>query len=118
MVAKEIVQEKGRGGFVEVGKKTKRKVEQGVGHESGDGDDIPYAALVKALRKLSDQMKENCMKDARIPRVPVANCAMSNCSEFDRGDDICSRLAPPAQEDADKTPCGQEVESREMHAQI
>ena len=46
------------------------------------------------------------MKDAGIHKAAGANCGMSNCSEFDKGDDISPRLAPLAQEDAAKTPCG------------
>ena len=73
----------GEGGrrFIEVGKKRKRKGREERVDGSGEREHLSYEALVQRLRELPEQ--------TRI-----------------RDEDISPRLARPAQEDADKTPCG------------
>ena len=92
--------------FVEVGKKRKRKVGRVADGGSGDWENIPYASFVSVLSKMTDNMKQSCMRDAEISMAAVSGGGMSHCSELDREDEFSPRLAPPAQEDADKTPCG------------
>ena len=73
---------------------------------SGYWENIPYASLVSVLSKMTDNMKQSCMRDAGISMAAASGSGMSHCSELDREDEFSPRLAPPAQEDADKTPCG------------
>ena len=97
----------GEGGvFVEVGKKRKRKGGQERVGGPGEWDNIPYESLVKALSKLPEHVKFNCMREAGFSMESGEAERISHCSEFGGEDEFSPRLAPLAQEDADKTPCG------------
>ena len=99
----------GEGGiFIEVGKKRKRKGEQERAGGQNDWDNIPYEYLVKVLSKLPEKDQVNCMRDAGISmeRAAAGGLGGDLGTELDAEDEFSPRLAPPAQEDADKTPCG------------
>ena len=84
----------------------KRKVGQERAGGVGDWDNISYESLVKVLSKLSEHDKINCMREAGLSFEAMATEGGGLVSEFDGEDEFSPRLAPPAQEDADKTPCG------------
>ena len=94
------------GVFIEVGKKRKRKVGQERAGGGNEWDNIPYESLVKVPSKLSELDKINCMREAGLPFEAMATGGVGLGSELDGEDEFSPRLAPPAQEDADKTPCG------------